>query len=102
MFDWPISSPKMTRIFGRLPAVGVGAGAGCVWARVVCPIDPRTDAAARLVLPSRRLRRSKSRSALMAYSLADDAAKAGMAGRGVDWLGVSCRRAIAAAIIRRP
>src|SRR5262245_30566243 len=54
MLDWPISSPKMTRMFGRCAA----GATGCCCARTVRvgAIDPRADTAVSAVLPRRMCR----------------------------------------------
>src|SRR5262245_37644607 len=59
-----MSSPKMTRMFGRRPAGWAGAGAGCCCAWAVRLGAVSADAAANVVPPSRMLRR------LMGWSLA--------------------------------
>src|ERR1700754_4036090 len=55
MFQVPISSPQITRMFGRCPA---GAAGRC-WACATCidAPDPSADAAASVVPASRMLRR---------------------------------------------
>src|ERR1700704_2664359 len=57
MLDWPMSSPKITRMFGLRPDAVVGATAGAAFC--VCAIAAEVSAAAatRLELPSRILRR---------------------------------------------
>src|SRR5215469_2626773 len=74
------------------------------------PPAPSTEAAARLVLPKRMLRRFNTGSAVLSRRVlslilvlpsTDNAAKADMAGRGVDRVCVPRRRAVAPAVIRR-
>ena len=53
MFATPTSSPKMTRMFGRLPEGCTGAGVGCCACAVVArPVGLSADAA----VPLTRLR----------------------------------------------
>ena len=55
MLVWPISSPKMTRIFGLRP--DGAARCCCACATFIDGADPSADEAASVVPPSRILRR---------------------------------------------
>src|SRR6516225_9864369 len=103
MLNQPTSSPMMTRMLGRWPD-----GACCACASVVSTdaAAPNADAAARLVVASRTLRRLMSRAGLSLFSLiisylSYDASKTNMAGGRIHRFRVARSRAVAAAVVRR-
>src|SRR6266481_1362263 len=107
----PMSSPMMTTILGRCPA---GAGIGC-WAcaGLVSPTAESAEAATRELPLNNRSRRfnpplacpvlvsafAETLSLLMAYPHSGNAPEADMACRGVDRLGMTRGRTIAAAVV---
>src|SRR6516225_2358224 len=104
MLNQPTSSPMMTRMLGRWPD-----GACCACASVVSTdaAAPNADAAAKLVVASRTLRRLISRAALSFFfsliiaCLSYDASKTNMAGGRIHRFRVARSRAVAAAVVRR-
>src|SRR6267143_4524672 len=107
----PMSSPMMTTILGRCPA---GAGIGC-WAcaGLVSPTAVSAEAATRELPLNNRSRRfnpppacpvlvsafAETLSLLMACPHSGNAPEADMACRGVDRLGMTRGRTIAAAVV---
>ena len=82
MFDWPISSPKMTRMFGFLPLAGDAAGCCCACATPSGLLVEIAVAAASVVPPSSMLRRLSA--VLFTFDLSVRNPSTGYQ-NGVDW-----------------